>query len=352
MNFTKIIFFWYHTNSRQFHWRDSKDPYHIWVSEIIFQQTQIKQGTDYYHRFISRFPDIKTLALSNEQDVLNIWKGLGYYSRARNIHHAAKFIWENYHGIFPNDIDRIRKLKGVGDYTAAAIASLAFKSPYAAVDGNGFRVLARIFGIFDSPIQTKGKKIFFDLAQSLLDRDNPDISNQALIEFGALYCTPKKPDCPNCIFLSKCYAYANKCVDALPVKKINHPSKLRFFNYFFITDRKKLLIQQRIQNDIWKNLYEFPLIETPEDMEISTVMNEPAFFALLANGNYTIDKVSEKFTHVLSHQKIIARFFSISVANLEQIPFEPQFKCIFIEDFNDYPVSKLIERFANSALNS
>ena len=262
--FSSNIIDWYKNYKRDLPWRNTTNPYKIWLSEVILQQTQVKQGLPYYEKFIATFPDVSDLAEAKEEHILKLWQGLGYYSRARNLHYAAKQIHSR--GFFPNNYDDILSLKGVGEYTAAAIASFAFKLPHAVVDGNVFRLLARFYGI-DIPINTsKGKKHFTELAQSLIIKDKPDIFNQAIMEFGSQMCRPKQPNCPNCPLQNECLAYANSTIHLLPIKKGKVKVKTVYFDYFFFKTKTETLVNQRIAKGIWQNLYEFPLIQSEEKL--------------------------------------------------------------------------------------
>ncbi|MGE0567222.1 MAG: A/G-specific adenine glycosylase, partial [Bacteroidia bacterium] len=259
--FRRSLLTWYEANKRDLPWRNTKDPYKIWISEIILQQTQVAQGLAYYNRIISEFPDVEALAKAELDAILKHWQGLGYYSRARNLHAAANQIKQEYKGKFPDNYRELLNLKGVGTYTAAAIASFSYKTPVAVVDGNVYRVLSRIFGI-ETPIDTlSGKKEFQNMADKLLDIHSPDIYNQAIMEFGALYCKGSNPDCENCIFQKNCFALKFDKVKLLPVKEKKVKVKKRVLNYFIIIDKNKnCIIQKREASDIWKGLYEFPLI--------------------------------------------------------------------------------------------
>ena len=262
--FADILIDWYAENKRDLPWRETKDPYRIWISEIILQQTRVAQGYDYYIRFMERFPDVFTLADADEDEVMKYWQGLGYYSRARNLHAAARSIREA--GEFPKTYEGVLALKGVGEYTAAAICSFAYDIPRAVVDGNVYRVLSRWMGI-DTPIDsTTGKKLFAQLAQELMDKSRPALYNQAIMDFGALQCTPASPDCLSCPLADTCLALANRSVDTLPVKQ--HKTKVtnRFFNYIYVRTGGCTFIRKRTENDIWKNLYEPLLIETDTDL--------------------------------------------------------------------------------------
>ncbi|MBW6535456.1 MAG: A/G-specific adenine glycosylase [Mariniphaga sp.] len=310
-DFLHNIYIWYTKNQRHLPWRETTDPFKIWLSEIILQQTRVEQGTSYYLNFIERFPSIKDLANANEDEVLKLWQGLGYYSRARNLHAAAINIHEKHHGIFPETYPEILALKGIGPYTAAAIASIAFNLPYPALDGNIYRVLARYFGIFDSPASGKGKKIFLKLAEEIIPNENPGFHNQALMEFGALQCVPKLPDCSVCPVSATCFAFQKKQVENLPAKTAKLKQRTRYFYYYFIESGENTWLEKRTGNDIWKNLYQFPMVETEKELsEEEILILNPSF---MDGFQYNIKYVSGKQKHILSHQIIFARLIQIEV---------------------------------------
>ncbi|MCL2435765.1 MAG: A/G-specific adenine glycosylase [Lentimicrobiaceae bacterium] len=307
MNLSKTLLNWFEENQRHLPWRGETDPYKIWVSEIILQQTRVNQGWAYYLRFIERFPNVKSLAEAPLQEVLRVWQGLGYYSRARNMHTAAQQIMQNHQGVFPHNYLDIRKLKGIGDYTAAAIGSIAFRLPYAAVDGNVLRVITRIFGIYDDISQPKTVRAITQLCQNLIDKENPGDFNQALMELGAIQCTPKKPNCEICPFTTQCIAFAKEHVNLLPVKFLILKVKKRYFHYLIFTKNDKTIIEQRTANDIWKNLYQFPLIETQTACEKITEE------MLLDAGFGKIHPVFLKeVKHKLTHQHLTVRFYIVN----------------------------------------
>ncbi len=334
---------WYQTHKRDLPWRDIADPYKIWISEIILQQTRVNQGLDYYHRFIERFPDVNSLAAATEDEVLKYWQGLGYYSRARNLHKAAHQIINKHKGVFPNTYEEVIQLAGIGDYTAAAICSFAYNLPFAVVDGNVFRVLSRLFGI-DTPIDsTAGKKAFKQLAQEILDTVQPGLHNQAMMEFGALQCVPVSPACNACPFADRCIAFSKNQVSLLPVKRQKIQTKERFFNYLFIKAGNHTWLQKRTKNDIWKNLYEFPLIEADKLLDKNELSQHEYFKALFADfrADVHIRTVSPPIKHILTHQKILAQSILIEIGangkNWEQ------FVQIQIDEWGDYAVSRLME---------
>ena len=313
MNFSKQIIDWYAINKRDLPWRASRDPYQIWVSEIILQQTKVAQGLSYYERFVQRFPSVKSLAEADEQEVLKLWQGLGYYSRARNMHAAAKQIMQKFGGEFPKTYSEIISLKGVGDYTAAAIASFVFALPHAVVDGNVYRLLARVFGI-DTPINKgAGKKEFALLAQELLDEKQVAVYNQAIMEFGALQCVPRNQNCSDCVLQVICVAAQTNKVHLLPVKIKASAVRVRYFHYFVITKEQSVYLQKREANDIWLGLYEFPLIETDGDSSMSELIQLPAWAQTVEAEKFEVVQVSEWHKHVLSHQRIFARFYQLKI---------------------------------------
>jgi len=342
--FSKKHILWYLEHKRDLPWRTTKEPYNIWLSEIILQQTRVAQGLPYYNAFIAEFPTIKTLANAPEEKVLKLWQGLGYYSRARNLHFTAKYISEELRGIFPASYNELLKLKGIGDYTASAIASICFNEPAAVVDGNVYRVLSRYFGIVTPINSTQGIKEFKALAQELLDISQPGIYNQAIMEFGARYCKPQNPDCISCIFNDKCVAFQKKMVSELPVKLKKLKVKKAYFNYLvLLSEDNKTILQQRTQKGIWKQLYEFPLIETLNETEIEKFQQLEEFKELSKeNGITSIVLYNEKsIIHKLSHRHLHTRFWIAESSKLNS-------KSIPINTINKYPVPVLIEKFINS----
>ena len=282
MNFNQTLTHWYSDNKRSLPWRKTKDPYFIWLSEIILQQTRVDQGLPYYESFVASFPTVFELANATEEHVLKLWQGLGYYSRARNLHFTAKHIVSEFNGEFPNTYDELIKLKGVGDYTASAIASICFNEPTAVVDGNVYRVLARYFGI-DTPINsTKGIKEFKALAQNLLPKQLVGDYNQAIMEFGARQCKPANPNCDVCPLNNSCLSLAKGRVDKLPVKLKKTKITKKYFNFLvFVSNDEKTILEQRTKNGIWKNLYQFPLIETTKSISINTLKTNKSFKQIL-----------------------------------------------------------------------
>lgn len=344
--FITQIHHWYRKNKRELPWRNTHDPYKIWISEIILQQTRVEQGKKYYLNFIERFPSLKHLAEGSEQEVLKLWQGLGYYSRARNLHFTAQFIQNELLGKFPEHYKDIIKLKGIGPYTAAAIASIAYGLPYPAIDGNVYRVLSRYFGI-STPIDSgKGKKEFHELATVLLPENNPGFHNQALMEFGALQCTPKSPHCSICPLADSCYAFQKNETDKLPVKEKKTKQRNRYFYYFYIDNGEYTWLEKRIANDIWKNLYQFPLLESDKnftDSEIAGLKTIPYL-----NGHpVTVKKISSQTRHVLSHQVIYATLIHIEIP--ETITINNNLIRIEKKSITEFPVPRLIEILLENA---
>ena len=313
MEFAKQLLKWYEVNQRDLPWRKTKDPYKIWLSEIILQQTQISQGLPYYNKFIKVFPELKDLALADEEKVLKLWQGLGYYSRARNLHFTAKYIIDELNAIFPDNYNSLLKLKGVGDYTASAIASFVYGECTPVVDGNVYRVLSRYFGI-ETPINsTKGMKEFKQLAKLLIDCTDPATYNQAIMDFGARQCKPKNPDCSCCPFSSTCVAFNKRKILSLPVKLKKIKIKTKYFNFLVCRDASShFLFEKRNQNGIWKNLYQFPLIESVKPLTKSQLNQTLETVALFKNKSFKLSLLNQKqIIHKLTHMHIYARFWSL-----------------------------------------
>lgn len=298
---------WYEINKRQLPWRETSDPYRIWLSEVILQQTRVAQGLPYYLRFIEKFPDVDKLASASEQEVLRLWQGLGYYSRARNLHGCAKEIVQNHASRFPQTFAELRQLRGIGDYTAAAIASISFGQPVAVVDGNVYRVLSRVFGLEHDIASPAGKKIFSQLANELVCTDQPAIHNQAVMEFGALHCTPRNPKCDDCVFARDCFAAQRGMQSVLPVKTKQKRARKRYFYYAVIRKGASLLMNQRSEKDIWQGLYDFALIEAPKRLGEANIIAQvnQRFDTSVGPQDVTI---SQSYKHILTHQHIFSRF--------------------------------------------
>lgn len=345
MKFSSKLFHWYQKNKRDLPWRKTKDPYKIWISEVILQQTRVKQGIPYYTKFMEKYSSLNELSLASEEEVLLLWQGLGYYKRAINLLESAKIIVKKNNGIFPNTFDDILKIKGVGDYTASAISSICYSEKEVVVDGNVFRFISRLFGI-KRDIKLKSTFIFFKKKlKSLIENVNPGDFNQALMEFGALQCVPINPLCDSCIYKLQCKAYIMKDVKSYPLKKIKVIKKKRYFNYIVISTKKKIIFKKRTGDDIWKNLYEFPLIEGNHS-KLEQITNEKKFIFLtkkLKTPLKFIKLVTEK--HLLSHQILNIKFWLFFS--------EESFKnTVSVEEIINFPKPVVISDFINKHLKS
>ncbi len=338
-----LLLQWFHENKRNLPWRVDNDPYKIWLSEIILQQTRVNQGLPYYLKFLNKYPTISHLAKASEDEVLKIWQGLGYYSRARNLHRTAKFITDNHAGIFPNEYDQILNLKGVGEYTAAAIASICFNIPKPVIDGNVFRVLSRIYGITE-PIDTaRGKNIFKVYASELLDKNQAGEFNQAIMEFGALQCLPQKPNCFDCDLKKYCDAYHNNTTDQLPVKKNKVLQKLVWHYYFIYTDGERLLIEKRPETGIWNGLYQFPLIELDYALS-SEQIQDLRLWKLLSKDVFATKIIQKREKHLLTHRKISATYI-VFYSKHKIINTIEKYQLAETKELFKLPVSKMMESF-------
>ena len=337
-----ILLDWYAREGRDLPWRRTRDPYRIWLSEVILQQTRVAQGTEYYLRFTERFPDVASLAAAPEDEVLKLWQGLGYYSRARNLHAAARQVVERFGGRFPVALEEVRSLRGVGDYTAAAICSAAYDAPCAVVDGNVYRVLARLFDL-DAPIDsTAGKRAFAELAQSQLDTAHPGRYNQAIMDFGALRCIPSSPRCEACPLAGRCLALAAGTVAARPVKQGKTRVRDRWFNYLHVSSGDRTLLRRRKGRDIWQGLYEFPLIETEGPAELPELVRLPQFRELLGDAPWHLVRSIPLPKHQLSHQTLHA-----VVHRIETLSLTPAAAAMAVPTaaLGDYAVPRLIDRY-------
>tara|TARA_B110000003_G_scaffold250446_1_gene263463 strand:- start:2978 stop:4033 length:1056 start_codon:yes stop_codon:yes gene_type:complete len=341
MNFSNILILWYLQIKRDLPWRKTKDPYLVWLSEIILQQTRVSQGISYYLAFSEEFPSVKDLANADESRVLKMWQGLGYYSRARNLHFTAKYISKELKGEFPSSYKELTRLKGIGDYTASAIASICFNEPSAVVDGNVYRVLARFFEI-NTPINsTQGFKEFKALAQSLLDISQPGVYNQAIMDFGALQCKPQNPDCHICPISSGCIAFEKNLVKKLPFKNNKIKIKKKYFNYIvFITNDKKTIFEERKGKGIWQGLYQFPLIESLKEVQLDELVSLNDFQRLVPS-NSKIKLFNKKiFVHKLSHQHLFTKFWIVKSSNIKKAS-------VSWKDIELFPMPVLIANFLN-----
>lgn len=339
MLFPQKILRWYYHHKRELPWRATKDPYKIWLSEVILQQTRVTQGMPYYHRFLEAFPTIADLAQATEEKVLKLWQGLGYYSRARNLHSTAKMVVDEYNGKFPDTFEELKRLKGVGDYTASAIASICFNVPEPVVDGNVYRVLARYFGVALPINSTKGVKYFRQLAREVMDTQNAGDYNQGIMEFGAIQCAPKKPYCLLCPLNESCVALQQNKIAQLPVKENRTKVRDRYFNYLvFLDEEKNTLLEQRQQKGIWQNLYQFPLLEAEKTLDLQELCGhlekQPQFPASAAISLHN----GTPILHKLSHQHLHTQFWLVETENLLK-------HGIAWEDIPSFPVPVLIADF-------
>ena len=339
-NFSEILINWYREHKRELPWRESSDPYLIWISEIILQQTRVVQGYDYFIRFIKRFPDVTSLAEADEDEGMKFWQGLGYYSRARNLHAAARSM----NGVFPKTYPEVLALKGVGEYTAAAICSFAYNMPYAVVDGNVYRVLSRYLGI-ETPIDsTEGKKLFASLAGEFLDKSRPAVYNQAIMDFGAIQCTPQNPACLFCPLAGSCMALSKSMVAQLPVKQHKTKTTERFLNYIYVRAGACTFINKRTGNDIWKNLFELPLIETASSVTEEELLALPEFIKLFDKEEVPVVRsICRNVKHVLSHRVLYANFYEVVLP--EKTKSFSSYLKIKTNELEQYAVPKLIHAF-------
>ena len=339
MNFARAILNWYMVNKRDLPWRNTNDPYSVWLSEIILQQTRIAQGLPYYLKFINKYPTINSLARANENDILILWQGLGYYSRARNLLKTAKFIVDECNGKFPSTYTELIKLKGIGEYTASAISSICFNERRAVLDGNVYRVLSRFYGI-DVPVNNHfGKKFYMDYAQKLAPKKSCGDYNQGIMDFGSLICKPKSPLCDKCILEKDCIASNMKNINYFPVKLKKNAPKITHFNYLVLLDSDHMIWMNKIKNGIWKNLFQFPMIESKKELNKTQVLSNEIFKSIAPISNSDIILFnSSPIIHKLSHKTIYAKFWILPVehSNSNSIKFS---------DVNKYPVPRLIEKF-------
>lgn len=346
-NISSKILGWYRQNKRELPWRETNDPYQIWVSEIILQQTRVSQGYEYFLRFMERFPNVEALASASEDEVLKYWQGLGYYSRARNLHQAARTIAETNN--FPKTYEEVRTLKGVGDYTAAAICSFAYNMPYAAVDGNFYRIISRLWEI-ETPIDsTVGKKLFFRMANELLDKKVPGEFNQAMMDFGSLQCTPLNPNCQQCPLAETCMAFLSGSVHDFPIKQHRTKTKDRYFNYIYVRAGIYTYLNKREENDIWRNLYELPMIETDHNVGEEEFYKLPHLKEMIKAEEDPVFKcILKGIKHILSHRIIHATFYEVTLP--EDTRSFSQFLRIREDELEKYAVPRLVSIFFEKRL--
>ena len=348
MNFAGRLLAWYERYGRELPWRDTTDPYIIWLSEIILQQTRVEQGMPYFYAFVEHFPTINDFANAGEDEILRLWQGLGYYSRARNMHKAAQMVRDDMGGVFPSKYEDAIRLPGVGEYTAAAISSFSINECKAVVDGNVYRVLSRYLAI-DEPINsTAGKKLFAQIAQEFISTDYPGLYNQAIMDFGATVCKPKNPLCETCIFREDCRALASSLVDELPVKNKSKGSRNRYFHYFIIEKDGGIMMSKRSEGDVWANLYEFPLIETTRPMEFDELTSQVEFMQYF--GTADLLPIGQEIKHILSHQNIYARFYKLNYIE-DNRQKNPNWDYIMSDKIDKLAKHKLIFSFINKYFN-
>ncbi|MEM7382715.1 MAG: A/G-specific adenine glycosylase [Bacteroidota bacterium] len=346
--FADWLITWYQVNKRALPWRNTQDPYRIWLSEVILQQTRVLQGLPYYQRFVEQYPTVRALAKAPEEAVLRLWQGLGYYSRARNLHVCARMVVDQFNGTFPNNYKDLLRLKGVGPYTAAAIASIAFQEPVPVVDGNVYRVLARVFGVTEDIASTSGQKIFYALAQSLVPPQRADLYNQAIMEFGAIQCRPAKPLCQTCILRVYCVAFHTGRQQSLPVKSPTLKIKKRFFHYFVIQLGNEVYMKLRKEADIWQGLYDFYLVEDSQLKEADQLADN--LVALMGQHQLSITKEPRLYKHALTHRKLYVYFFYVQATARFVQEATPMLNRMHIRAFSlaatkALPKSRLISNF-------
>ncbi|PZP48842.1 MAG: A/G-specific adenine glycosylase [Pseudopedobacter saltans] len=341
--FSKKLLAWdEHQNDRTMPWKGEKDPYKIWLSEVILQQTRVEQGMPYYEKFIHNFPNIQSLADANDQYVFKLWEGLGYYNRCRNLLYTARYIANELNGIFPKQYDQILSLKGIGPYTAAAISSFAYNLPYPVLDGNVFRVLARYFGIDTAIDSTEGKNLFSELAEKELDKKNPAQYNQAIMDFGATVCTPASPKCGDCNMQKNCIAYNNGIVNKLPVKEKTLTKKTRYLTWFILHVNDEIYIHTRKEKDIWQNLNEFYLIETEHkpiwtDFTVMETLN-----GQFGKNQLKINALSKQIKQQLTHQSILAHIIDCTLSKKPELLKESWIK---ESETGQYAFPKILKEF-------
>ena len=347
--YSVILRDWYATHKRDLPWRHTRDPYRIWISEVVLQQTQVQQGQNYYLRLTSAFPDIKSLANASIEEVMKLWQGLGYYNRAINMKRTAEYLMAHRNGVFPTDYKEIVQLKGIGPYIAAAIVSFAFEQPYPVVDGNVKRVISRLFSVGVTH-DAKFEKDILEKAREILDPDQPGLHNQAIMEFGALQCVPVNPMCQVCVFINHCAAYRDGMVKMFPPRKKKSQITKRFLHFFVFQSGHRVLIHQRSQNDIWPQLFDFPTVETRNRSSAATVRKMLQDQYQLSDNETVFDQVSRPYIHKLSHQTIHARFYIINhIPN--NVKKTPDIQMIATRNLKDHGFPRLISHFLDAHFN-
>ncbi|MCX6189760.1 MAG: A/G-specific adenine glycosylase [Bacteroidetes bacterium] len=351
-NTSNSLIHWFIQNKRELPWRKTKDPYKIWLSEIILQQTRVDQGLPYYNRFVKKYPTLNSLAKAPDDEVMKLWQGLGYYSRARNLLFTARQIKLQYKGKFPNTLVELKKLKGIGDYTAAAIASFAFNLKHPVLDGNVYRFMTRLFGI-ETPIDKLETKtaIMAILTELITEVNDPATFNQAIMEFGALHCTPQTPQCSTCPFNQACYAFKENKIKAIPVKGKSVVVRDRYFNYFvFVTKKDSLYIKKRTEKDVWHNLFDFPLIETTKPLAPKKLWLDPIFLEWTSKTKISKISIQKPVLHKLTHQNLYVTFYIVNITKFLNLKKSPIFE-IEKNIINSFAVPKIIDLFLHSFIS-
>ena len=349
--FSQALIKWYNQHKRPLPWRDTTNPYFIWLSEVILQQTRVVQGLPYYQKFVEAYPTVQDLAAAPQDEVLRLWQGLGYYSRARNMHHTAQMVVDKYGSSFPAKFEELLKLKGVGSYTAAAIAAFAYREQVAVLDGNVFRVLARVFGLTEDIAAPASRKVFQKLADGLVPAHEPDTYNQAIMEFGAIQCTPVMPDCMFCPLQQHCFAFNKGMVQELPVKKKAKAARPRFFHYIVLEFEGSFYMRKRLEGDIWQGLYDFYLHESDSKELAEEVLQKELKEAGVELRSSASEPVSKVYKHILSHQKITARFhrFRLKKRLKEEVLQEARLALYSPEKIDELPKPVLISNYLKDA---
>lgn len=347
-NFSRLLLKWYAANKRDLPWRKTNDPYKIWLSEIILQQTRVNQGLPYYLEFIKKFPNVQSLAKANSKTVLKLWQGLGYYSRARNLHQTAKYVVKNLRGKFPSSYSELLKLKGVGEYTASAISSIAYGESRPAVDGNVERVLSRYLALKENIHSPEGKKKYYLLAARYLAHHPPRDFNQAIMDFGALQCVPVNPDCGNCPMRKNCMAYLKNKVTQFPLKKVKPQIKNRYLDYFIINKSGHVYLRKRAAGDIWQSLFDFPVVESGRHLSLKSLLKRTSAREILRHVTASdIGGEGKVYLHKLSHQTLNVRFWNVRLPDNEYELMLPGTVKVSLKSLSRFPLPKPIERYVN-----
>ncbi|MBP6977407.1 MAG: A/G-specific adenine glycosylase [Bacteroidales bacterium] len=345
---------WYDQNKRDLPWRSTVDPYSIWISEVILQQTRVRQGQDYYQNFISHYPDVQSLAQAGEEDILRHWQGLGYYTRARNLLQAARIIHTRYNNRIPDTYKALASLPGIGDYTASAILSIAFGKTYPVVDGNVRRVISRLLAITLPVNSPRGRSGIYDAARDLVDGPEPGTFNQAIMEFGALCCKPRNPDCGHCILQCHCMAYRQNLVGSLPAGSTKATPRKRYLNYLVINVRNPfgtIILNRRTSRDIWMNMFDFPSLEPGSLMSLDELVAHPGFKQWIPEKMPPVIEISGAAPHILSHQYLYAKYFLMGIDTIADIHFQDNWILVHPDQLNDFPLPRMITRFLEKNLH-